>query len=288
MLWGVSCRSALACLCGDIPVFRRINNSTCGRKLRGALALSTRFRRPRHDFHDVRITNAGKGNSYSRALTTVLRRTKCEIKLCASPRLISFQRHVQVGKRPVPRRCIVHFMRRRHNFFRPLRPSFFRLAATVTFHCFTSRGISMTMVRIKLNKHLSYAGVVHPSMYVVAGVDFSRARFLKSALTGVTKRGTKVVGDNVPIMVNRAAPRAGPMFLRGTRAANTPVCFTRRGSHRSCPKVRCRLGKLCRRGGTQAVLATLPLLGRTNCQLSKRTIHDNFTHIIRLANLVKH
>lgn len=228
VLWGVGCRRALSCLCGDIPVFRRMKDDTCGRKLRGACTLSRCLKRPRATFRDVRVTKAGKGNSYSRALTTVLRSTKCEIKLCASPRLMSFQRHVHVGNRPVPRRCIVHFIRSRHLFFRPLRPSFFRLAATVTFQCFTSRRVSMTIVRIKLKKQLSYAGVVHPSLDVVAGVDFSRVRFLNGALTGVTARGTNVVGENVPIIINRAARRAGPMFCQGTRRVRTPVAFTRR------------------------------------------------------------
>lgn len=281
----------MRCLFGDAPIFRGVKTGTCGPNLRAAFTLSSRFNRPRRGCGAVRVTKAGNGKSDSRALTTVLRDRNCGMKLCASPRLMSFERHVQIGKRYIPRRCIVSFIRRGHAFFRPLRPSFFRLAATVTLGCFTRRGISCTIVRIKLNKELSYAGVVAPVLSVVAGVDFSRARFLNGALTRVTNRGTKVVGPNIPMIVKRCLPRAQPMFRGGTGTRGTPVLFTRsfsmahlRGDRAYSISV--RLGNSCRRHGGGAVLTTLRVLHR-GLTVDSRTVHRKFTRMYRLANLHK-
>ncbi len=299
----VGCRRTVRCLCGDTPVFRGLKNATCGRKLRAALTLSRRFGRPRRGCGAVRIKNAGNGNSYDRALATVLRRTKCGINLCASPRLASFERHVHMGNRVVPRRGIIRFVRGRHSFFRPFRPSFFRLAATLTFGRFTRRRISITIVRMNLKKHLSYAGVVQPSLSVVAGVDFSRIRFLKRALRRVTRRGTKVVGTSVPIVVNRAAARAGGIFRDGSLRVGTFVEFTRRrrrvGSSRatgnfhvcragSCNVLEKTLGKLYRRGGATAVLATIGRLRGRKCGVRARRVGGKFLGIYRAAKLHKH
>lgn len=161
----------------------------------------------------------------------------------------------------------------------------------------------MTVVRINLKKQVSYAGVVHPSLYIVAGVDFSRVRFLNGALTGVTARGTKVVGRGAPMIVNRAAPRAGPVFAAHTGRMGTPVCFTRRrrllrssdvgrGNGQVCRAASClglrnRLRKLYRLGGAGALLSTVHLLGRTNCRLARDGVHGKFSRMYRLANLVK-
>ncbi len=232
----------------------------------------------------MRVTNAGNGNDATRALTTVLRTRKCGINLCASPRLISFSRQVHIGNITVPPRHIIAFIRARQRFFTPLRPSFFRLAATLTFLCFSRRRISVTIVRINLNKQLSYAGVVAPVLSIVAGVDLSRARLLNSDLTGVTCRGTKVVGSNIPYIVKRVYSRDRAIFQRITGREGDPLVVTRR---RSRVTRIFTLANSCRREGGSAVLSTISILQR-EVAVDSRTVHCNLQRIITLAKLHKH
>lgn len=155
--------------------------------------------------------------------------TNCAINAFASPRVIDFGREVDIGKTGVPSRSMLRrtgvlctlCRRVNHASVNPL--ARFRMIATVVFSCFKARPYSIMLLRINLNNLCSDAGITRPSFSLVAAVNGSRDGVLKSAVTRVTCRGTKVVGRKAPIIVKELPRRTFTIVHSATRGGTTPL-----------------------------------------------------------------
>lgn len=105
------------------------------------------------------------------------------------------------------------------------RPACFRVLFLVKVIVFTRTNISCIALRAKLNKEVSTAATIRgPITYIVASVDLSRVRCLKSAITGVTKRGTKVVIPKMPMVCSKGSPSTTRIVHTETRRLKDPTC----------------------------------------------------------------
>ncbi|MCF8237169.1 MAG: bifunctional folylpolyglutamate synthase/dihydrofolate synthase [Saprospiraceae bacterium] len=226
--WQQEYQQTLEDMFAMLPMFQRVGAVAFKKDLGNTRALLSALGNPERDFKSIHIAGTNGKGSLTHMIGALLLKNGYRTGLYTSPHYRDFRERIKVGRKLIPPRYVIAFMRDHRSLIEKIQPSFFEVTVAMAFWYFSQVKVDFAVIETGMGGRLDSTNVLLPIMSVITNIGYDHMEFLGETLPEIAAEKAGIIKPHVPVVIGEEHPDTAVTFIEMAALQQAPLTFASR------------------------------------------------------------
>lgn len=218
-------QSVLNWMYEQLPMYHRVGQAAYKANLDNTLLLDAHLGSPHRRFRTIHVGGTNGKGSVSHMLASVLQEAGYKTGLYTSPHLKDFRERIKINGEMIPEEYVVRFIKKHHDFFTSIHPSFFEMTVAMAFQYFADQEVDIAVIEVGLGGRLDSTNIISPLVSVITNISWDHTALLGDTLEKIAAEKAGIIKPGIPVVIGSRDKHSAPVFEEKAQSSHSPLSF---------------------------------------------------------------
>ncbi|NRB61775.1 MAG: bifunctional folylpolyglutamate synthase/dihydrofolate synthase [Saprospiraceae bacterium] len=218
-------QQTISFLFAQLPMYQKVGKGAFKKDLINIIRLMDTLDNPQEKLRCIHVGGTNGKGSTTHILSAIFQAAGYKVGVYTSPHYRDFRERIKINQTLVSEEWVVNFVRKYHQDWSQIQPSFFEITVAMAFQYFEEQKVDIAIIEVGLGGRLDSTNIITPELSVITNISFDHMQFLGDSLEAIAREKAGIIKSGVPVVIGETHPKTQSVFRRKADDEKADIFF---------------------------------------------------------------